>query len=112
MTANINNPAFVIQGPTVNVAASATSAATRVRAAAVSGAARHVRVWNSSTTVAVFLENGTTSTVTASTTASIPIPPAGTSGLTQVLTLQGDYVAAVVSGTTAATVYFTPGEGL
>ena len=65
-----------------------------------------VRVYNSGT-VPVFINLATGNSITASTTADVPIAP----GTVEVLTGVGDHIAGITASG-SATIYFTPGAGL
>lgn len=94
---------YPVQAGTVNIAATTSSA--HVQIASAFGGKQRVRVTNSGTTTA-FVEFGSTSSVTASTTASMPVL-----GGTSVLVNTGEEYAAAIMGTGTGTIYFTPGTG-
>lgn len=101
---NVSQPAFRPEaGKTVNLAASGSSANVQIQTA---DNTRHIRVFNSGT-VTVFIRFGADNTVAASLTTDIPIA----AGTVEVLSAPHPWVAGITAGT-AATVYFTPGEGL
>lgn len=68
---------------------------------------RHVRIWNPSATVIVFVEFGDTNAVTASTTTSMPVAP----GQTIIVSCPYQWIAAIGSAAGPTVTYFTPGEG-
>src|SRR5690242_728936 len=103
---NVNQPAFT-PDPAATVNLGVTASTGRVLVRTTTKLPRHCRIYNSSATVIVFVESGG-STVTASTSTSMPIPP----GEVEVISLLGDYVAAIGSAAGPTTVYFTPGEGI
>lgn len=98
--------AFSPGGAAVSVASSGSSSA----ATALGGGGRDIRVWNSSTTNAAFVEFGA-SDVGAASASSYPLPP----GLVEIIRDPGtsgarwDYVRVY---STSATVYFVRGTGI
>lgn len=107
---NINQPAFAPEGGlTKNLSVTGSTGNVQWRTgSASSGASAHCRVYNSSATVIVFIKFGSSNTVTASTTADVPIPP----GQVEIFSADGDWVAAIGSAAGPTTVYFTPGHGI
>ena len=100
-------PFFPYPSGTVSIAASSSNA-TAVLTTASLPTNISCRVHNNSTATTIFVEFSGTSTVTASTTTSIPYPP----GAIEVLTVnQAQYVAAITASGTG-TIYFTLGYGL
>lgn len=92
---------------TVSISAGTASATALLTTASLPGNIS-VRVHNNSTATTSFVEFGTTGTLTAITTTSIPIPP----GAIEIFNIdQCGYVAAVTASGTG-TIYFTKGYGL
>ena len=90
-------------GPTINVAATASS----LRTALPTGSFRTVRIKNVSATNIAFVALGD-ATIVATTTASMPIGLGETVGITR---SAGQTHAAAICSTDVATVYFTIGDG-
>jgi hypothetical protein len=88
---------------TVNLAAGVASANVQVQSGQNAG---HVRIFNSGA-VTVFIEIGNTSGITAAVATGCPIAP----GTIEVIACPFQYVAAITASG-AATLYFTPGEGI
>ena len=104
---NVSQNAFAPEGAkTVTLSVTASSGNVQVRTNA-NARERHVRIYNPSTTVTVFVRFGADNTVAATTTTDMPIAP----GRTEILSAAGDWVAAIGSAAGPTTVYFTPGEG-
>lgn len=92
---------------TTSVAAGTASGSVFIGTASLPGNIS-VRVHNNSTGNTAFWTFSTTSTLTATTTGSIPVPP----GAIEVYNIdQAAYVAAI-TGSGTASVYFTKGYGL
>ena len=97
--------AFLPQANTVNVAVSNTSAAVAL-GTLYGTTGQQVRVYNNSSQ-AVFIAFGG-STVTASLTTSMPLPP----GDVEVFNCTGSSYIAVIAAAAGGTVYATLGEGM
>lgn len=87
---------------TVSIAATTSSAAV-----ALGSAGKVIRIYNADATNIAFVEFGG-SGVTASASASMPIGPGQVAGITRAESVT--HVAAI-TGSSTATVYFTPGDG-
>jgi hypothetical protein len=97
-----NVSAFAPGGPTVTLAATATTARVQVQPSANN---KSIRVYNAGT-VAVFMACGD-SAVTATTAAGMPIAP----GTVEIIGCAQPYVAGIAASGTAS-VYLTPGNGI
>lgn len=108
MSGAVNQPAFAPDmGATVNHSVTASSTtALQVRTNA-NAREPHVRVYNSSSTVIVFIRFGDSAVTAASATADMPVAP----GQTVIVACAGDYVRAIGSAAGPTTVYYTPGWG-
>ena len=96
---------FSSVGNTVNISATVASANVALAAA---GGTRNVRVYNDGS-VAVFINFGTSNSVTASASTSIPVAP----GSTQIFSVPGEQThVAAVTGSSTGTIYFTSGYGV
>jgi len=100
--AQAQEKAFSAGGPTVSLAVTGTTA--RVQVQTSPPGSQHMRVYNSGT-AAVFLACGDAAVV-ATLAASMPVAP----GTIEIIGCGQTYVAGI--GTTAATVYITPGNGI
>lgn len=90
---------------TVILAVTAASQALQVR---TNNNSRHLRVYNPSATVIVFVEFSNNSGIVATTTTGMPVPPGGV----EIFSGVDQYIAAIGSAAGPTNVYFTPGEGL
>lgn len=94
---------FTASGATVNLAVTATTGRVAVPTDAYNTS---IRIYNNSATIAAFINCGD-ATVTATTTAGMPVAP----GTVEAVGCGKGYIAAITaSGTT--TLYMTPGAGL
>lgn len=103
MVAVNQRPFSPVPGGTVNISVTASSQPIRLQT--VNDASGVVRIYNAGTAT-VWVEFGG-STVTASTTTSMPIPAGGV----YVIGNTQQYIAAIALAATG-TIYFTPGDGV
>jgi hypothetical protein len=91
---------------TTSLSVSNASANTTISIPAASPGSLTVRVYNS-TTVAVFVEFGTSSTLAASTSTSMPIP----AGNVETFSIGSSTRIAGITASGSGTLYVTPGRG-
>jgi hypothetical protein len=106
MAGNRNQPAFR-PNPKSTVILAATAASQNIQVQTGNNCS-HLRVYNPSATLMMFIEFGDSNAITSSVTTGTPVPP----GAVEIFSCPYQFVAVIGSGAGPTNVYLTPGHGL